>query len=338
MTKVRHRAGASAALLILALSGCSAAHPASSGPTSTSSTTASSSTASSSTTAPSGPPDAGRVLLHVPVGTYPDGEAVGFGSLWSADLGASTVSRINPANGRVLAAIRVPSGPISLLVTGDAVWSADYDGTTVARIDPTRDRVVQTIKVGARPVALALVGDTLWVFNQQDETASLVDPDTGKVRATVKTGVGAGFVTYYAHLLWVPDFSGGSHQVIAIDPASHRVVRRVKVGSTPLQIGFGYGSGWVGNGGDDTVSRFSPATGEARTINIGADAGALLVTGKAVWVASYQGNTLEKLDPVNDSVAGQVRMGAEPNGIVKLDGHLWVSESGAGDIAEVAAG
>ena len=208
---------------------------------------------------------AGQVLAQIRVGSYPDGIIAAFGSLWTANLNAGSVSRIDPATRLVAATIRVPPGPISLLAAGGAIWAAGYNGATVSRIDPATNRVTATARVGAKPVSLALAGSELWVFNQGDQTVSVLDPRTTKVIRTIRTGVAAGFTASYHGLLWVPDFQGGSRHVLALSPATGGAVRTIDVGSMPVQVGFGQASGWTGNGPDDTVTRFDPVTARCST-------------------------------------------------------------------------
>src|SRR5579875_3198107 len=138
----------------------------------------------------------GRVLAQIRVGAYPDGIIAAFGSLWTANLNAGSVSRIDPATRQVTATI-------SLLAADGAIWAADYDGATVTRIDPAAGRVTGRIGVGPKPVSLLLARGLLWVFNQGNDTASVVDPHTVRVVRTVRTGVAAGFASGYDGLLWV---------------------------------------------------------------------------------------------------------------------------------------
>src|SRR5580704_10776114 len=270
----------SAAVLLLA-AGCGASGPQPAASSATSAPAAPATPAASSGSA--GP--AGQVLARIRVGDYPDGITAAFGSVWTANLNAASLPRIDPAARKVTATIAVPPGPISLLAADGAIWAADYNGTTVSRIDPASDRVTATIRVGAKPVSVLLAGGDLWVFNQGDKTISVVDPHTTKVRRTVRLAAAAGFAAHAGGLLWVPDFEGGSHEVLAVSARTGQVTRTVHAGSQPVNVSFGAGSGWAGNGPDDTVTRFDPATGAVQaTIRTPADAGNVLAAGGAVWV------------------------------------------------------
>jgi virginiamycin B lyase len=67
----------------------------------------------------------------------PIGLALGFGSLWVADLDAKTIDRVNPRNGRIVARLRVGGYPIRLGIGFGSVWVRDDTGR-VLRITPQR--------------------------------------------------------------------------------------------------------------------------------------------------------------------------------------------------------
>ncbi|PWU25360.1 MAG: hypothetical protein C5B48_01685 [Candidatus Rokuibacteriota bacterium] len=65
----------------------------------------------------------------------PLGLAVGFGSLWVADLDAKAIDRINPRTARVVARLPVGGNPVRLAVGFGSVWVRD-DAGRVLRIKP----------------------------------------------------------------------------------------------------------------------------------------------------------------------------------------------------------
>jgi virginiamycin B lyase len=67
----------------------------------------------------------------------PIGLAVGFGSLWVADLDAKTIDRVNPRTGRIVARLRVGGYPVRLASGFGSVWVRDDTGR-VLRIKPQR--------------------------------------------------------------------------------------------------------------------------------------------------------------------------------------------------------
>jgi len=65
----------------------------------------------------------------------PIGLALGFGSLWVADLDAKTIDRVNPRTGRIIARLRVGGYPVRLGVGFGSVWMRDDTGRLL-RIKP----------------------------------------------------------------------------------------------------------------------------------------------------------------------------------------------------------
>ncbi len=54
-----------------------------------------------------------------------------------------------------------------------------------------------------------------------------------------------------------------------------------------------------------------------------------------MWVTSFLGNELVKISAATNSVVGTVSLGSEPNGIIALDGYLWVTGVGGGEVAVI---
>jgi streptogramin lyase len=65
----------------------------------------------------------------------PIGLALGFNSLWAADLDAKTIDRIDTHTGKITGSLRVGGQPIRLATGYGSVWVRD-DGGRVLRIQP----------------------------------------------------------------------------------------------------------------------------------------------------------------------------------------------------------
>src|SRR6266566_5689732 len=91
--------------------------------------------------------------------------------------------------------------------------------------------------------------------------------------------------------------------VALVDADGERVVGSVPVGRRPVAVTVGFGSIWVANADDGTVSRIDPDRREViRTIGIGAPAIDLSVGPDAVWVANGSEGTVSRIDPNADAV------------------------------------
>jgi DNA-binding SARP family transcriptional activator len=120
--------------------------------------------------------------------------------------------------------------------------------------------------------------------------------------------------------------------LVAIDPKTNRVVAAIPVGSKPVTVAVGYGSVWVGDAADGTVSRIDPATRRTiKTIGIASPAIDLATGAGSVWAATGGFGTIVRIDPTANTVIKRIELGAPNNPVVpaasavaERDGHLWV--------------
>jgi hypothetical protein len=170
--------------------------------------------------------------------------AVGTGSVWIT--GAGGVTRIDPATNEVLARIPLPgTGDHSRIAIGEGwVWVTapelrdDGSRGNLVRIDAATSGVDATFHIGGPITGLGVGGGSVW--------------------------------------LTIPDIGPGS--LLRIDPATGRVLDRVRVGASPGSPLYGYGFVWVAS--TDGVAKIDPATAtvvdELAISNVQASGGASL--------------------------------------------------------------
>ena len=83
----------------------------------------------------------------VGVGTNPYGISYASGSIWVANTGSDSVTRINPTTNSVIASIPVAAAPQLMTSAAGYVWVASQSGT-LSKIDPANSTVVASIPVG----------------------------------------------------------------------------------------------------------------------------------------------------------------------------------------------
>lgn len=122
---------------------------------------------------------------------------------------------------------------------------------------------------------------------------------------------GAGFG---AGSVWVTVWSAkaghgkpGSHHrgfVARYDPVSRQMVAKIPVGSQPLAAQPGFGSMWVSNGFDGTVTRIDLRNNRVlKIIKVGPRPYQIAPAGGGVWVATQ--NAAVKIDPVTNKVVAR---------------------------------
>jgi peptide/nickel transport system substrate-binding protein len=134
-----------------------------------------------------------------------------------------------------------------------------------------------------------------------------------------------------------PTVTVGENAVGVIGPGDQpRVSATVGVGQRPSAVASGFGSVWVTNSTDDSVTRIDKATNNPVRINVesGASPSGIATGAGAVWVANTGNATVSKIDPVTSRVTTMpVRSG--PTGIVVAFGSVWVANSSDAKVSEI---
>ncbi len=211
-------------------------------------------------------PGTGRFIGSVPGPSEPASVAVGYDSVWVADLDGpvsgtgrrGVVRRATPGAGRFSASIPVGRGPAGVTADRGGVWVTNALDDTVTRINPATNRAVETIPVGARPQAIRVTRHAAWVANGGDATVSRIDLRTNRVRATIRVGRGPRAIAHAYGSLWVTNEIDGS--VTRIDSSTSRAAETIPVGARPAAIVGGHKAVWVANTLDDTITRITPSS------------------------------------------------------------------------------
>jgi len=249
----------------------------------------------------------------------------GDGSVWVADPGGGTVSRVDPGSGAEVDRILVGGGPGSITSGAGAIWVASTVGATLTRIDPATEAVTQTIPLpGANPGAIAYGAGGLWVADSAAHELFEVDPATGSLHRTLPLDLQPSALAAADGALWVAGYDSGT--IERIDPASGRTTGRVHVGNGPVALAAQAGSLWVANSLDATVSRVDPAAlAVTVTIPVGSGPAALAAGSGSVWVADRYAGTVSRIDPRHNRAVVSLTVGGAPTSLVDGRGRLWVA-------------
>ena len=118
--------------------------------------------------------------------------------------------------------------------------------------------------------------------------------------------------------------SNVTQTVARIDAQSGRVTATVRVGAAPYDVAWGFGSAWVSNSGDGTVSRVT-RNRVVKTIRVGVEPNGLSAIGRYLWVTDHTLGKLVRIDPRTNRITGSIDLpGAD--WVTQAAGSLWVSE------------
>jgi streptogramin lyase len=194
------------------------------------------------------------------------------GSLWLPSAGGDFV-RFDPVRRRVVA--RFPINAAEIAWGYGAIWATTRDHQLV-RIDYGRNRITSRLQIapGANDFddGIAIGYGSVWVTLTDRSTLLRIDPTTMKVVARI-TGFGNTYgwmpVTAGDGSIWIYHVAGSRGRVFRVDPYTNKILKRITVGRR----------------------------------NVAWPNGTILNAGGYVWSCDA-GNTLSKIDPQTNRVAG----------------------------------
>jgi YVTN family beta-propeller protein len=264
----------------------------------------------------------GSLELASELGQRPGASATGFGSLWVAQPDRGVVARLNLDDGSVTDTIRVGNSPSGIAVGEGSVWVTNAGEGTVSRINVETNEVSQTLPAGSVPTGIAVGDGALWVADSVGAALLRIDPVSQRIEAVPLAGLPSG-VAYTPEAVWV---SVAPNAVVRIDPDGPNVVLTQPVGNGPSSVVAAFGSVWVANHLDGTVTRLEPSTGRAEaTVAVGQGPSALVSAGGSLWVANEFDDAIASIDPDTNGIDQTVPVGGAAASLASDQGGLWLA-------------
>ena len=267
-------------------------------------------------------PETNKLVGVVPAGSEPGPLASGDGSVWVANLGDRTITRISVE--RRTRTVTVPLDtrtPTGLAFGAGALWVAHGPRGQLSRVDPHSDRVTKTIGIadpGSDRGAVAVGAGSVWVVYGDSTLARVsVDPDKVRVLGATFAGSSPAGVVVASGAVWV--LNAGEATVTRFGRKSYQAGatgRPIRVGRKPVAIAAGEGAIWVADSAENAVTRINPLTGATSTIRVGRDPTAVAVGGGLVWVANAGDGTVSRIDPVSNEPTATIDVGG---GAIEID-------------------
>ena len=115
---------------------------------------------------------------------------------------------------------------------------------------------------------------------------------------------------------------------------------KIRVGAETSGLALGFGSVWVTNSGDGTVSRIDPATNQVvATIKTVAEPRGIAAGEGGVWVASWglHESTVVRIDPASNEVVATIKAGklGALEGVAISKGAVWVTNFNNGWVLKI---
>ena len=117
-----------------------------------------------------------------------------------------------------------------------------------------------------------------------------------------------------AGLIWTVD--GDGNRLLGTNPKSGRVVRDVVVGTGPVAVAVGFGSAWVANAENGSLTRVAIAGTRVETLGLNDQPSGIATGAGYVWVISERSKKVLRIEPETNLVTKKVRLSEPPLDVV----------------------
>ncbi len=280
-------------------------------------------------------PASSTLVQSTSVGEYPEQLVVDDGSVWVANAGDHTVSRIDSGTGQVTTTKGLTGAPVALNVSRGVVWIAmshvDQPTSIVRLTGVPNESAAHVVELARGPGLLKPVLTSgpsgLWVSLFAEPDTFVLSPGGAIHRLDVLpvgcNPVGSGIA---AATVWIGCTDG---RVVRVDEATRRPVATTRVGTSLSDLAVGAAAVWATDTVEDVAWRIDAATGRAtRTIPVGERPSGIAIGFGSVWVANRDSGTVSRIDPQTNGVVATIRVGRNVAPIAVGDGRVWLAIQG----------
>jgi YVTN family beta-propeller protein len=261
----------------------------------------------------------------IPVGQSPTALAYGFGSLWVANSGGNTVSRINPKSREEIARITVGHNPGAIAIGANKVWVVNTVDGTVSGIDPITEQAVATPEVGSLPGAIAAGRNGVWVANSGDDTVQRINLSTNNADPPIPVGAKPDGLALAGGSLWVSNGRDGT--VLELDSTTgHALGSPIPAGAGAMGLQLSHDALWVADNSGEAVTRIDLRSRRpTATIPVGDGPEGVLDAEGRLWVNTVNDGRVSKFDPASGAPARSFSTGSVIKGMAVVGSTIWVS-------------
>jgi YVTN family beta-propeller protein len=117
----------------------------------------------------------------------------------------------------------------------------------------------------------------------------------------------------------------GAGRLVAVDPATGKIVRRVALPGQPEGLAAGFGSIWVVRQQAGKLTRVSAAGRVGPSYPLGDEPRLVTATDRYLVVSNFGGGTLTRVDPRSGNTATSAKLCAGPQGLASSGTTVWVT-------------
>jgi serine/threonine-protein kinase len=265
------------------------------------------------------------------------------GKVWVLQVSTGRLARVDPAKGAAeyfAAPVDLGGGSFPAIATGrGSVWTTHASTVGgVDRIDPETAQAIEHVQLPSAD-ALSVGGTGVWATTRSGAARGelvRIEPRTNALDGpAVRAGGTLVALAEGPGAVWMADEA--ANDVVRVDPASRRIVVRVRVGAAPGRLAVGSRVVWVANLGDRTLTRIDSRTNRVvgAPVSLGKDIQDIAIAADRLWVASADA-TVTPLDVQTGAVTGpSIPVGAPPLSLAAEREELWVANGGDRTIQQI---
>lgn len=129
--------------------------------------------------------------------------------------------------------------------------------------------------------------------------------------------------------LWISN--SPKNNVTRVDPKTNTIVEHIDVGKRPCSgLAAGFGSVWVPNCGDKTVSRIDLKTGKVTATwpqTVASSEGGIAVAAGSVWMMADNKGALVRIDPKTNAVVATIQIAPGSFAVAASGDTLWITSN-----------
>jgi virginiamycin B lyase len=195
-----------------------------------------------------------------------------------------------------------------------------------------------TIKVGGTADWVLVTDNAVWVASTKPYALFRIDPATNKIVATVKvSGEACSGLAFGFGSIWVP-ICGEKPDLLRIDGAKNTVGAMLPVAPAAPEGGIATSgdSVWMVTDKNGTLNRIDPVTNSVRQkISIPPGSYNPIFSNGIVWITGVEGGVLTAVDAVSGKVLESVPVGPRPRFLAAGGGSVWTLNQGDGTLSRV---
>ena len=288
-------------------------------------------------------PATGRVTADLAVGTAPSSIAISSGSLWVANQGDESLTKIDSVRRRVsIASLQLTTNGDSSItgvaVANGGVWALDSYVGSLTRVPVTalaqhfapgydlyRTLLPASDRYANDYLTLTSGGGHLWITSNHFSAVFELSPGSAQVQRTIAVPGHPLALTVGQGSIWTVATQGRGGVVARIDPVALAIVARIPVPGAPTALATGFGAVWVAVPSRDRLYEIDAATNALiRTITVPGSPIAVAVGAGGIWIVEGTRRRLLRIDPASGAADMTIALDGTPHALAIAGGRVWV--------------